>query len=74
MAHSEVSNVTTIKYLDREVTVPPSVYEAAARFFAAYVANDKVSNENEPAMLEKAVGQALELALTTEKIMASSGG
>ena len=72
MAHRETSDVTTIQYHRREVTVPSTVYAAAATFFAAYVASNKVTNENEPAMMEKAVGQALELAVTAEKIITSS--
>ena len=68
MAYREMSDVTRIQYLTSEVTVAPSVYEAASRFFAAYIANNKVTNENEAAMMEKAVVQALELAITTEKV------
>ncbi len=72
MAHRDMSEVTRIAFVRSEVTVPPIVYEAASRFFAAYIANEKVTNENEAAMFEKAVGQALELAITTEKILAIS--
>ena len=72
MANRENSDVTAIEYLGNEVTIPPLVYEAAAKFFSAYIASNKVTNENEPAMLEKAVGQALELALATERSIALS--
>lgn len=72
MAHRDMSEVTRIAFVRSEVTVPPIVYEAASRFFAAYITNEKVTNENEAAMFEKAVGQAIELAITTEKILAVS--
>lgn len=72
MAHSDMPDVTRIEYQGREVSVPPVVYEAAARFFAAYVATNKVTNENEAAMLDKVAGQALDLAAATEKMIAAS--
>ena len=72
MAERDISELTRIEYLRGEVTVPPMVYAAAAKFFAAYITSGKVTNENEPAMFEKAVGQALELAITTEKLVALS--
>ena len=69
MVHRDMSEVTRIAYVRSEVTVPPIVYEAASRFFAAYIANEKVTNENEAAMFEKSVKQALELAISTEKML-----
>jgi hypothetical protein len=69
MAHRDMSEVTRIAYVRSEVTVSPIVYEAASRFFAAYIANEKVTNENEAVMFEKSIKQALELAISTENML-----
>ena len=62
MANRENSDVAAFQYLGNEVAIPPTIYAAAAKFFAAYIVSNKVTNENEPAMLEKSIGQALALA------------
>ncbi len=49
---------------DREI-----VYDAAAQFLAAYIVSGKVTNENEAAMMEKSVVQAVDLVKITDKMM-----
>ena len=73
MTYRDMSDVTRIQYLRSEVTVPPTVYEVAARMYAAYVQSGKVETANEKAMMEKAVNDAIELAITTEKTLAGAG-
>ncbi len=72
MAHRDMSDATRISYLTSEITVSQTIYDAASRILAAYINQDKVSNENENAMIDKSVKLALELAIQTDKIMSQS--
>lgn len=73
MAYREMSDVTRIQYLRSDITVPATVYEVAARIYAAYVQADRASGVDDKALMEKAVADAIELALATERACAGTG-
>ncbi len=72
MSHRDMSDMTRIAFLRNEIVVPDIVYEAASRIFSAHIANDKVNDDNEVKIMEIAVSQALELAITTERLISTS--
>lgn len=72
MAYREMSDVTRIQYLRSEITVPSTVYEVAGQIYAAYVQAGR-STGDDRALMEKAVADAIELALTTERVCAGTG-
>ena len=74
MTYRDMSEVTRINYLRSEIAVSNTVYEAASKIYAAFIANNQVTEENHIEMGEKAVKYALELAVTTDKVMEMSGG
>lgn len=69
MTYREMSDVTRIQYLRSELTVSPTVYDAASRILVGYLNNNLLTPENETKLIEKSVKLALELAVTTDKIM-----
>ena len=73
MTYRDMSDVTRIQYLRSEIVVHTGMYEAAARFFSAYIASKQVDDDNEVKMMKKAVGQAIELALITERVIGDTG-
>ena len=73
MSHRDMSEVTRIQYLRSEITVPPVIYEAATQILSAYVSANQLNEKNQAQIMEKSVRLALELAITTEKIIAKSG-
>ena len=70
MTYRDMSDVTRIQYLRSELTVSPTVYDAASRILVGYLNNNKLTADNESELIEKSVKLALELAVTTDKIMA----
>ena len=72
MTYRDMSDVTRIQYLRSEIVVSQTVYEAATTIFAALINSKQVNEKNEQQMLEKAVKSALELAITTDKIITQS--
>ena len=72
MTYRDMSDVTRIQYLRSEIVVSQTVYEAATTIFAALISSKQVNEKNEQQMLEKAVKSALELAITTDKIITQS--
>lgn len=73
MAYREMSDVTRIQYLRSDITVPATVYEVAARIYAAYVQTDRAAGKDSKALMEEAVADAIELAITTERVCAGTG-
>jgi len=69
MTYREMSDMTRIQYLRSELTVSTTVYDAASRILVSYMNNNQITTENENEMLEKSVKLALELAVTTDKLM-----
>lgn len=69
MTYRDMSDVTRIQYLRSELTVSPTVYDAASRILVGYLNNKQLTADNEKELIEKSVKLALELAVTTDKIM-----
>ncbi len=73
MTYRDMSDVTRIQYLRSEIVINTGIYASAAQFFSAYIASNQVNDENEDKLLKKAVGQAIELALITERVLDDTG-
>lgn len=73
MSYREMSDVTRIQYLRSDITVPSIIYDAAVSIYTAFVTNGKVNDKNRDEMMEIAIKQALDLAMATEKIIATAG-
>lgn len=73
MNYRDMSDMTRIQYLRSEIVVHKGIYDAAAGFFSSYIASQQVNDDNEEKMMKKAVGQAIELALITERVIDSTG-
>ena len=72
MTYRDMSEVTRIQYLRSEIVVSNTIYEAATQILSALIASKQVSDKNEAQMMEKSVRMALDLAVTTDKIMSVS--
>lgn len=72
MTYRDMSEMTRIQYLRSEIVVSNTIYEAATRILAAFVATNQVDGKNEAQMMEKSVKMALDLAVVTDKIMSVS--
>lgn len=48
-----------------------AVFEAAANIFASYVATNQVTQDNEVAMMKKAISTAVSIARLVEKVVQS---
>jgi hypothetical protein len=64
-----MSDVTRIQLVKSEIAVPTSVYQSATSILVAYINNKMVTDANQNEMLSKAVKIALELAITTDKLV-----
>jgi hypothetical protein len=73
MAYRDMSDMTRIQYLRSEIVVHTGIYETATQLFSAYIANNQVDDDNEEKFMKKAVGQAIELALITERVIGDTG-
>ena len=73
MTYRDMSDVTRIQYLRSDITVPATVYEVAARIYAAYVQTGRNTGDNTKELMEQAVADAIELAITTERVCAGTG-
>lgn len=73
MKKRDMSEETRITYLRSDITVPTEIYSAATEIFSGMVAANQVTAENKNEMMSLAVNHAIELALTTEKIINATG-
>ena len=73
MVFRDMSEPTRIQYLRSEITVPPTVYMVAGHIYAAFVQAGKVADGEEKTMMQKAVNDAIELAISTERTLAGAG-
>ena len=69
MVHRDMSDMTRIQLLKSDIVIEPKIFDTAALFFSAYIGSKQVNDENQKEMLKKAIGQAIDLALTTEKVV-----
>lgn len=73
MTYREMSDVTRIQYLRSNITVPSTVFEAAVDIYAAYVQAGRANDMTDKDLMEKAVADAIDLAITTERVCAGTG-
>ena len=68
--HQGLRGKDAVAYLSLQPS-ETAVLHVASRVFAAYVATGRVTDDNEPEMVNRAVRAALRLALVTEKLVQS---
>jgi len=73
MKKRDMSEETRITYLRSDITVPTEIYNAATEIFTGFVSSKQVNDENKIEMMQKAVNYAIDLALTTEKVINATG-
>ncbi len=73
MSYREMSDVTRIQYLRSDITVPNIIYNAAVQIYVSFINSNQVNDKNKAEMMEKAIMQALDLAMSTERIIATTG-
>lgn len=73
MTYRDMSDMTRIQYLRSEIVGNTGIYETAALLFSAYIASNQVNDDSEDKLMKKSVGQAIELALITERVIDDTG-
>lgn len=72
MTYRDMSDVTRIQYLRSEIVVSPIIYDAACQILSAFINTKQANDKNINEMMEKSVKYALELALTTDRLVSST--
>ncbi len=73
MGHRDMSEETRIQLRRSEIVDKATIYMAASKIYAAFVANGLVNEDNQKAVMKKSVGHAIELALATDTLVATAG-
>ena len=73
MPYRKMTEETRINFLRSDIVTPTVIYEAASRIFSVHIQRNAVNDENEKDMMRTSVIQALELALTTDELVAGGG-
>jgi BarA-like signal transduction histidine kinase len=63
----DMSEETRIQVARSDIAVPKELFHAASQIFSGYAAAGLVKPETESALLDKAVAQALDLAIRAER-------
>lgn len=73
MAHRDMSEMTRISFYRNDLVVEPTIYEAATKILASLITADRLTAENEEAIIKKSIELALELAVQTDRMMEVHG-
>lgn len=73
MKHRDMSDETRIQFRRSEIVEKDTIYVAASKIYAAYVAQGIVDDTNYKEMMKKSVGQAIDLALVADMMVATAG-
>ena len=73
MKHRDMSDETRIQFRRSEIVEKDTIYVAASKIYAAFVAQGLVDDTNYKEMMKKAVGQAIDLALVADMMVATAG-
>ena len=73
MSHRDMSDETRIQFRRSEIVDKDTIYNAASEIYAAFVVNGLVDDANYKEMMKKSVGQAIDLALVTDMMVATAG-
>jgi len=73
MKHRDMSDETRIQFRRSEIVEKDIVYTAASEIYAAFISQGIVNDDNCKEMMKKSVGQAIDLALVTDMMVATAG-
>ncbi len=73
MKHRDMSDETRIQFRRSEIVEKDTIYDAASKIYAAFISQGLVDDANYKEMMKKSVGQAIDLALVTDMIVATAG-
>jgi hypothetical protein len=73
MKHRDMSDETRIQFRRSEIAEKDPVYTTASMIYAAFISQGLVNDENHKDMMKKSVGQAIDLALVTDMMVATAG-
>ena len=73
MSPRDMSDQTRIQFRRSEIVEKDTIYTAASKIYVAFIGQGLVNDENYKDMMQKSVGQAIDLALVTDMIVATAG-
>ena len=73
MSPRDMSDQTRIQFRRSEIVEKDTIYTAASKIYVAFIGQGLVNDENYKDMMKKSVGQAIDLALVTDMIVATAG-
>ncbi len=73
MKHRDMSDETRIQFRRSEIVEKDTIYTAASEIYAAFISQGLVNDANSKEMMKKSVGQAIDLALVADMIVATAG-
>ena len=73
MSPRDMSDQTRIQFRRSEIIEKDTIYTAASKIYVAFKGQGLVNDENYKDMMKKSVGQAIDLALVTDMIVATAG-
>jgi len=73
MSHRDMSDETRIQFRRSEIVEKDTIYSAASKIYAAFISQGLVEDANYKEMMKKSVGQAIDLALVTDMMVATAG-
>jgi len=73
MSPRDMSDQTRIQFRRSEIIEKDTIYTAASKIYVAFIGQGLVNDENYKDMMKKSVGQAIDLALVTDMIVATAG-
>ena len=73
MKHRDMSDETRIQFRRSEIVEKDTVYTAASEIYAAFISQGQVNDDNSKEMMKKSVGQAIDLALVADMMVATAG-
>ena len=73
MSHRDMSAETRIQFRRSEIVDKDTIYDAASKIYAAFVTQGLVDDANYKEIMKKSVGQAIDLALVADMMVATAG-
>jgi len=73
MSPRDMSDQTRIQFRRSEIVEKDTIYTAASKIYVAFIGQGLVNDENYKDMMKKSVGQAIDLALVTDMVVATAG-
>jgi hypothetical protein len=73
MKHRDMSDETRIQFRRSEIAEKDPIYTTASMIYTTFMDQGLVNDENQKEMMKKSVGQAIDLALIADMMVATAG-